>query len=215
MNLLDLILLVGVAMCAVWGAKRGFIRMLMITAGLVAAIILAVHYNDSFTAQLSAYFHASPMWVTMAAFILSSMLLFALFRVGAKLFFRVANLQSLGKRDQMGGAIMGLVFGWFMMGYLVFLVLFLPLPMSIEPKFEESALALKMGASVPFVYETSERLHPSQGDFMVKMESALKGTEDYVGSAKQKSKSRRSSAVDRARVDDFLARLERYFVTGT
>jgi len=215
MNLLDLVLLVGVVMCAVWGAKRGFIRMLMITLGLVAAIILAVHYNDSFTGQLSGYFHASPMWVTMSAFILSSMILFALFRLGAKLFFRVANLQSLGKRDQMGGAIMGLVFGWFMMGYLVFLVLFLPLPIALEPQFENSALALKMGASVPFVYETSERLHPSQGDFMVKMESTLKGTLDYVGSAKQKDKARRLSAVERARVDDFLARLERYFVTGT
>ena len=92
MNLLDLVLVIGVGMCAMWGAKRGFVRMLMITAGLVAAIIVAVHYNDSFTEQLSGYFSASPMWVTMVAFILSSMLLFALCRVGAKMCFRIANL---------------------------------------------------------------------------------------------------------------------------
>jgi len=214
MNLLDLVLLIGVGLCAAWGAKRGFVRMLMITAGLVAAIILAVHYNDSFTAQLSGYFSASPLWVTMAAFILSSMFLFALFRVAAKLFFRVAHLQQLGKRDQMGGAVMGLVFGWFLMGYVVFLVLFLPMPYALEPKFEESTLAITMGSSVPFVYETSERLHPSEGDFMVKMENTLKGNLAHLNESRKKD-SRRISAVDRARVDDFLDRLERYFVTGT
>lgn len=214
MNLLDLVLLVGVALCAAWGAKRGFVRMVMITAGLVAAIIIAVHYNDSFTEEIANYFSASPMWATMTAFILSSMLLFALFRMGAKLFFRIAHLQQLGKRDQMGGAIMGLVFGWFLMGYVVFLVLFLPLPYTFEPKLENSALALKMGASVPFVYETSEKLHPSEGDFMVKMENTLKGTLEKAGEHR-KAKGRRLTAVDRARVEDFLSRLDRYFVTGT
>jgi len=214
MNLLDLVLLIGVAMCAAWGAKRGFVRMMMITAGLVAAIIIAVHYNDSFTEELSGYFTASPMWVTMLAFILSSMFLFALFRMGAKLFFRIAHLQQLGKRDQLGGALMGLVCGWFLMGYVVFLVLFLPMPYAFEPKLEGSALALKMGASVPFVYETSEKLHPSEGDFMEKMEHTLKGTLEKADQSK-KGKSHRPNAVDRARVDDFLNRLDRYFVTGT
>jgi uncharacterized membrane protein required for colicin V production len=213
MNIMDLILLVGIAACAAWGAKKGFVRMVMITAGLVAAIIIAVHYNDSFTDQLASYFEASPLWVTMVAFILSSMVLFALFRVGAKLFFRVANLQKLGKRDQMGGAIVGLVFGWCMMGYLVFLVLFLPLPYAVEPKFEESALALKMGSSVPFVYENSEQLHPSERSFMMKMESSL--TNALGRAEKSRSKKGRSvSAVDRARVDDFLDRLDRYFNSG-
>lgn len=214
MNLLDIVLLMGVALCAAWGAKRGFVRMIMITAGLLAAIIIAVHYNDSFTEEISSYFNASPMWATMTAFILSSMFLFALFRMGAKLFFRIAHLQQLGKRDQMGGAIMGLVFGWFLMGYVVFLVLFLPLPYAFEPKLEGSALALKMGASVPFVYETSEKLHPSEGDFMEKMENTLKGTLDKA-SKERKNKGRSLSAVDRARVEDFLSRLDRYFVTGT
>lgn len=214
MNLLDLILLIGVASCAAWGAKRGFVRMLMITAGLVAAIILAVHYNDSFTEQLSGYFNTSPMWATMTAFILSSMFLFALFRLGAKLFFKIANLHQLGKRDQIGGALMGLVFGWFLMGYIVFLVMFLPMPYTLEPKFEQSALAIKMGSSVPFVYETSEKLHPSEGDFMDKMERALRGALDKAGKSKN-SKSHKLTAVDHARVDDFLDRLQRYFVTGT
>ena len=214
MNLLDIVLLIGVGLCAAWGAKRGFVRMIMITAGLVAAIIIAVHYNDSFTEEISSYFNTSPMWATMTAFILSSMLLFALFRMGAKLFFRIAHLQQLGKRDQMGGALMGLVFGWFLMGYVVFLVLFLPLPYTFEPKLENSALALKMGASVPFVYETSEKLHPSEGDFMEKMEHTLKGTLDKA-SKERKNKGRPLSAVDRARVEDFLSRLDRYFVTGT
>ena len=46
MNFIDLGLLVGVAAAAGWGAKKGFIRMIMITAGLVGAIVIAVHQND-------------------------------------------------------------------------------------------------------------------------------------------------------------------------
>jgi hypothetical protein len=93
------------------------------------------------------------------------------------------------------------------------LVLFLPLPYAVEPKFEESALALKMGSSVPFVYENSEQLHPSERSFMMKMESSL--TNALGRAEKSRSKKGRSvSAVDRARVDDFLDRLDRYFNSG-
>ena len=161
MNLIDLVLLVGVAAAAGWGAKKGFIRMIMITAGLVGAIVIAVHHNDYFSRELAGYFQASPLWVSMIAFVLSSMVLFALFRLAAKMFFRVASLQKLGRRDHFGGAIVGVLFGWIMMGYLVFLVLFLPLPLTVEDHLEGSFLALRMGASVPFVYETTGRLHPS------------------------------------------------------
>jgi hypothetical protein len=49
---------------------------------------------------------------------------------------------------------------------------------------------------------------------MVKMENALKVTLERSGKSRKDS-GRRISAVDRARVEDFLSRLERYFVTGT
>jgi hypothetical protein len=81
MNLIDLALLIGVIACAGWGAKRGFVRMVMITLGLCASIVIAVHYNDAFTRELSGYFHASPLWVSMWAFVIASMLLFAMFRL--------------------------------------------------------------------------------------------------------------------------------------
>jgi uncharacterized membrane protein required for colicin V production len=215
MNVIDILLLIGVAACAGWGAKKGFVRMFMITAGLVAAIILAVHYNDGFAGELAAYFAASPLWIAMIAFVLSSMLLFALFRMGAKLFFRVANLQEMGRRDQLGGALVGVVFGWILMGYLVFLGMFLPITYTLEPQLEGSLLALPMGSSVPFVYESSARLHPSESNFMVKMESSLASALDTAKDRKGPGGRRTPTNLDRARVNDFLDRLERYFVSPT
>jgi uncharacterized membrane protein required for colicin V production len=214
MNLIDLALLIGVVACAGWGAKRGFVRMVMITIGLCIAIIIAVHYNDSFTRQLEEYFHASPLWVTMWSFVIASMLLFALFRLASKLFFRVANVQKMGKNDQFGGAFVGLIFGWVMMGYLVFLAMFLPLPISVEQRFEDTVLAMKMGSTVPFLYETTAKLHPSQGDFMGKMESTL---DEALAISQKNSSSRRRAAkvgeTDQARVNDFLDRIEKYFAS--
>jgi len=216
MNVLDLLLIVGVISCAVWGAKRGFIRMIMVTLGLMGAIVIAVHYNDTFTRGLSAYFRASPLWVTMAAFVLSSMILFAIFRLGAMLFWKVAHLQKLGKTDQFGGALIGLIFGWIMMGYLIFLVVFLPLPYAFQSKIETSVFALRMGSSVPLLYESTEKLHPSQADFMIKMEDALQGAMLYAKSPKaQAGHHRRMTAVDEARVSDFLDRLDKYFVASS
>ena len=216
MNFLDLLLLVGVICCAVWGAKRGFIRMIMITLGLMGAIIIAVHYNDAFTRELSGFIRASPLWVTMVAFVLSSMILFALFRLAAKLFWKVANLQKLGKTDQFGGALIGLIFGWIMMGYLVFLMVFMPLPYMVQTKIESSVFALRMGSSVPLLYESTEKLHPSQADFMAKMEEALQGALLYAKAPKsQAGKKRRITAVDEARITDFLDRIDRYFVASS
>lgn len=214
MNLIDLALLIGVIACAGWGAKRGFVRMVMITIGLCVAIVIAVHYNDSFTRELAGYFHASPLWVSMWAFVIASMLLFALFRLAAKVFFRVANVQKMGKSDQFGGAFAGLIFGWVMMGYLVFLSMFLPLPITVEERFENTVLAMKMGASVPFLYETTAKLHPSQSSFMDKMEITL--DEALSISRKNNSSKRRAARVgvsDETRVNDFLDRIERYFAS--
>ena len=215
MNVIDLVLLIGVAACMGWGAKKGFVRMFMITVGLVAAIIMAVHYNDSFTEQLAGFMRTSPIWTAMAAFVLSSMLLFALFRMGAKLFFRVANLNQLGKSDQLGGALMGLVFGWVLMGYMVFLTMFLPIPYALEPKLENSMFALPMGSSVPFVYESTQRLHPSEGNFMVKMENSMESALAAAPGKDTPRGKRRNSAIDKARIEDFLNRIERYFVAST
>ncbi|MEW5702386.1 MAG: CvpA family protein [Candidatus Zixiibacteriota bacterium] len=213
MNLIDLVLLIGVVACAAWAAKRGFLRMLFITLALAVAIIIAVHYNDGFTRELAAYFHASPIWVSMWAFVLSSMLLFALFRLLARLFSRAVNVQKVGKYDQFGGAVVGLIFGWVMMGYLLFLVMFLPLPYALEQKFDTTVLANKMGASIPFLYEASAKLHPSQDDFMAKMEQSLSGAMQYAKSTQSARRRAKSGATDQARVNDFLGRIERYFAS--
>jgi uncharacterized membrane protein required for colicin V production len=214
MNLIDLVLIFGVLGCAALGAKRGFIRATMITLGLCVAIIVAVHYNDSFASEISGYVPTSPVWISMWAFILASLLLFLLFRLAAKVFFRVASVQKIGKADQYGGAFAGLVFGWVMMGYLVFLTMFLPLPVSVEERFDNTVLAMKMGASVPFLYETTAKLHPSQSSFMDKMESTL----DVALATSQKSKSSRrrgssSGVSDETRVNEFLDRIERYLAS--
>jgi hypothetical protein len=73
---------------------------------------------------------------------------------------------------------------------------------------------MKMGASVPFLYETTAKLHPSQASFMDKMEITL--DEALTISQKNSTSKRRASKLgvtDEARVNDFLDRIERYFAS--
>ena len=100
------------------------------------------------------------------------------------------------------------------MGYIVFLSMFLPLPYVVEQQFDTTVLAMKMGATVPFLYEATARFHPSQESFMGKMEETLDDALRYTKSSKSTSRrASRTGKTDEARVDDFLDRVERYLAS--
>ena len=214
MNILDLALLSVLVGGAIYGSKIGFIRELTGVAALIGAIVIAVHYNDFLTAEMENWLRVSPLWASFVAFILAGGILYALFRFAAKVFYRVAEIQKLGRIDKVGGAIAGVLHGWFLAGFAMFMLFYLPLPYSLEQKVEDSLLAVRMASSVPFMYESTARLHPSEQSFVLKLEDSLTGQPSSVRPAPgEKVQRRQQSATERARIDDFLAKVERYFLS--
>jgi len=212
MNILDLLLLAVLVGGAVYGSKIGFIRELSGVIALIGAIVIAVHYNDFLTAEMEGWLKSSPLWASLVAFILAAGILYAAFKFLAKLFYRVAEIQKLGKTDKFGGAIVGVLHGWFLAGFVVFMMLYLPLPYTLEQKMEESLLATRMASAVPFVYEATTKLHPSENSFVVKLEDALTGVPSSIAPAPgTKVKRRQLNSLERARINDFLDRVERLF----
>lgn len=216
MNILDLVLLAVLAAGAVYGSKVGFIRELSGVVALIGAIVIAVHYNDYLTAEMEGWLKASPLWASLVAFMLTAGVLYAAFKFLAKMFYRVAEIHKLGKTDKFGGAIVGVLHGWFLAGFTMFMILYIPLPYALEQKVEESLLAVRMASAVPFVYEATTKLHPSEGSFVVKLEDSLTGQPSSVAPAPgAKLKRRPLTSLDRARIDDFLDRVERLFYDQT
>ncbi len=216
MNFLDLIMLLILVAGAVYGSKIGFVRETIGVIGLIGAIVLAVHYNDFLTAEMEDWLQVSPLWASLAAFVLASALLYALFKFMAKLLYRVAEVQKLGKTDKFGGAIAGIAHGWFLGGFLIFMLLYIPLPRVIEDRLESSYLAVRMASAVPFVYEATGGLHPSEKSFVLKLEDSLTGQPSSIKPDNgDRNRRRPLTAVDRARINEFLDRVERLFFEET
>ncbi len=216
MNFLDLIMLLILVAGAVYGSKIGFIRETVGVIALIGAIVLAVHYNDFLTAEMEDWLRVSPMWASLAAFVISGALLYALFKLLAKLLYRVAEVHRLGKTDKFGGAIVGIAHGWFLGGFIIFMLLYIPLPRPVEERVESSYLAIRMASAVPFLYEATGGLHPSEKSFVLKLEDSLTGQPTSIKSNQGKHEKRRPlTAVDRARINEFLNRVERLFFEET
>jgi hypothetical protein len=85
----------------------------------------------------------------------------------------VANLQKLGKKDQLGGAFVGAIRGWVIISFMVFLAFLIPMPDKFYTEFDSSLLGPAFAKTLPAMYETTAGLHPNNPDFMRKIERAL------------------------------------------
>ena len=173
MNWVDYVLLALLVVSMIFGSRRGTIRESMGLIAFMIGLVFATHYIDWLAYSLTRRMALSPVLVSFVGFVVLVVLVFLVFRILALLFYRVASVGRLGKVDQLGGALAGLLRGWLMLGFLLFLMLYLPLPDRTLTDIDESFLAPGMQGAVPFLYESSAFLHPSNDRFIVKIRAAL------------------------------------------
>jgi len=173
MNWVDYVLLALLVVSMIFGSRRGTIRESMGLIAFMIGLVFATHYIDWLAYALTRRMALSPVLVSFVGFVVLVVLVFLVFRILALLFYRVASVGRLGKVDHLGGALAGLLRGWLMLGFLLFLMLYLPLPDRTLTDIDESFLAPGMQGAVPFLYESSAFLHPSNDRFIVKIRAAL------------------------------------------
>ena len=173
MNWVDYVLLALLVVSMIFGSRRGTIRESMGLIAFMVGLVFATHYIDWLAYSLTRRMALSPVLVSFVGFVILVVLVFLVFRIMALLFYRVASVGRLGKVDHLGGALAGLLRGWLMLGFLLFLMLYLPLPGRTIADIDESFLAPGMRGAVPFLYESSAFLHPSNDRFIVKIRAAL------------------------------------------
>jgi membrane protein required for colicin V production len=173
MNWIDIVLLVLLVAAVIIGSKKGLVRELMALAVLTAAVIVAINYIDIIAAKVYEKIGGSPMATAIISFIILLGLIYAVFKLLGLLFYKVANLQKLGKKDQLGGAIIGAIRGWIVISFLVFLVFLIPMPEKFYADFDASFLGTAFAKTLPALYESSSNLHPGNPSFMQKVENTL------------------------------------------
>ena len=183
MTLIDLILTVFLLFALIAGAKRGLFSGINGLVGLVAGIIIAVNYSDWVTHRVLSNMRVSPVAVTVLSFLFFFILVYFFFKVLGYLFYKMAELKRLGRIGAVGGAIFGVFQGWVVIGFLLILLMFMPLPDGFVKALDSSTLAPMMRGTIPFIYQESVFLHPQSPNFIKKIEKAL--DVDPVGKAPQ------------------------------
>jgi membrane protein required for colicin V production len=173
MNWVDIVLLVLLVAAVIIGSRKGLIREIIALVILAATVIVSINYIDIIAEKIYAQIGGSPLVTAIISFVVLLAFIYAIFKLLGMMFYRVANLQKLGKKDQLGGALIGAVRGWIIISFLIFLVFLAPMPDKFYVDFDESFLGAAFAKTLPILYEGSATLHPNNPNFMNKVEKTL------------------------------------------
>ena len=207
MNWIDFVL-IGLLLIAIFiGSKRGLFSGLMGVVGLICGLIFAINYADWTTTKFLSHMKVSTVMVVFMGFIVTFVLVYVGIKLLGYIFYKVASLKTLGNVDKVGGAIMGIFQGWILLGVVLFLFIFLPLPDSFIAKLDSSFFAPGMRGAVPMLYDETTFLHPQSLNLVDKMKKALKAEPD------KDSKNIGDFSGDNSSVSRIIRAMEDYFGT--
>ncbi len=208
MNWIDAILLVLLLTSVIIGSKKGLIRELMAFIVFFVAIIFAVNYVDNFAVWVYEQLGGSPLVSAFLSFVILLAISYAGFKLVGILFYKVADLKRTGRKDQMGGALVGFLRGWMAVGFLTFVTFLLPMPDQFYSAFDSSFFGSAVAKTIPLMYESTSVIHPQRPDFMQQIERTL-----LITQAKSK-KDNNVTDEERIEVYKVLQQMRRFFTTG-
>jgi membrane protein required for colicin V production len=207
MNWVDGVLLVLLLASVIVGSKKGLIRELMAFLVFMVAIIVSVNYIDLFAVWVYNKIGGSVLVSAFLAFIFLLAGSYAAFKVIGLLFYKVANIKQIGRKDQMGGALVGFVRGWVAIGFLTVLVFLLPMPDNFYVAFENSLFGPSIAKTIPLMYDGTAKIHPKKPQFISQIEKSLLLENTSGGNSGEVEENRRS-------VHKVLFQMEKFFASG-
>jgi uncharacterized membrane protein required for colicin V production len=211
MNWVDYVLLALIVVAMVFGARRGVIREAMGLIAFVIGIIFATHYIDWLASGVARRMAISPVLVSFVGFVALIAFVYVVFRILSLVFYKLAKPEKLGKADHVGGALVGVLRGWVMLGFLMFLMLYLPLPQRTLDAMDDSFLAPGMRGTIPLMYESTSLFHPSNDRFITKVRAALDVQPRQRADNSDDSRVQRRRIRDLAQVQETIQTMEERF----
>ena len=205
MNWIDGILIAILLAMVIVGSKKGLIRELLAFVVIFSAVIVSINYIDDFAVWVNSQLSVSPLVSAFLSFIILLAMTYAVFKVLGLLFYRLADLKKMGKRDQMGGALVGFLRGWVAASFITFLTFLMPMPDNYYISFSESFFGPAIAKTVPLMFNTTSAVHPKTPTFMQQMEETLLHPEMTTAGM---------LSEDRQQVHQALRNLDLYFNTA-
>jgi len=204
MNWVDGVLIALLLASVIVGSKKGLIRELMAFAVFFAALIVSVSQLDRLSVIIYDKLGGSPLIAAFLAFFILLAGSYAAFKLLGIMFYQVASLKGIGKRDQMGGAFVGFLRGWIAIGFVTMLAFLLPMPERFYTDFESSLFGPTVAKTIPILYNQTAPIHPRRPDFIDQIETSL-----LVGSSSSSGKDILSD--DRTEIYRVIYQIDRFF----
>jgi len=204
MNWVDGVLIALLLASVIVGSKKGLVRELMAFVIFFAAIVFSVNYIDNFAVWVYKQVGGSPLISAFLSFAILLAVSYVAFKLLGFLFYKVADIKNVKRRDQMGGAIIGFLRGWAAIGFITFLAFLLPMPEQFYTDFENSFFGPTVAKTVPLMYEGTSVVHPNNPNFIDKIENTLINAPSSSGAPEMLSE-------DRADVYRVMYQIDRFF----
>lgn len=205
MNWVDGVLLILLLASVIVGSKKGLVRELTAFLVFFVAIIISINYIDSFAVWVYEKVGGSVLVSAFLSFIALLAGSYAAFKLLGLLFYKVANIKQIGKKDQMGGALIGFVRGWVAVGFLTLLTFLLPMPDGFYTAFENSLFGPSIAKTIPLIYDGTAKIHPKNPEFIAQIEKSLMLESSSGGGEVDE---------DRRDVHKVLFQMEKFFSSG-
>jgi membrane protein required for colicin V production len=179
MNWVDLIIALLLVVSLIIGARRGLFSGVNGLLGLAFGIIVSITYADKITGKVLSHMRISPVMITFVSLIIFFVLTYLIFKILGYLFYKFAELKPMGRIGRVTGAILGVFEGGIVIGFLLILVMLLPLPEGVFSELDNSFFAPGLRGTIPFIYEETAFVHPQSPSFVEKMKQALMQGTDF------------------------------------
>jgi membrane protein required for colicin V production len=135
--------------------------------GLISAIFIAIFWYADLSSFLIKQFKWNQALSNIVSFILIFVAVIIFFRLLESLLSHVTTLLLLNWINNLGGALFGLVRGTIIIGLLLFLINFFPLPLEIEYQIRQSILAEYFIDGLIFIYNSLKEWLPNHFQFEI------------------------------------------------
>ena len=135
------------------GIRRGIIRGIINLLGIVTAIFLAIFWCKEVGEYISLHFRLSRELADILSFILIFLVIYLIARIIEIFLKKIFSLLFVSWIDGLGGALFGLTRGSLIVGILLAIITFIPLPIFLKEQLENSFLANRFAVMTVIVYD--------------------------------------------------------------
>jgi len=152
-NWIDISIMIIILLNTIIGIRRGIIRGIINLIGVITAIFLAIFWFKEVGEYISSHSQISGEIANILGFAIIFLGVYLIARIIEIFFKKILSLLFVSWIDGLGGAVFGLIKGSLIVGILLVIITFLPLPVFLKEQLENSFLANRFAVMTTIVYD--------------------------------------------------------------